>query len=134
MKEKLTVKFVRDNKLPTPPNKKWDDSERNINFGWGETWEEFLSATHKKYHKHAEALYELITSEQVWHGGNWHQHEQNTPLFSDGKYATFGYRGWGAMMAACWSRYSGNQYEYMDFYMDETLPTDEPPKPKAVSR
>ena len=39
------------------------------------------------------------------------------PLFSDGKVATFSFRGWGDLMAAIWSEAEDKDYGYMDFYM-----------------
>jgi hypothetical protein len=65
-----------------------------------------------------EALRQEILGKGIKHGGDWHQeHERGVPVFSDGTYATFSYRGWGDLLAAIWAEEEGKDYCYMDFYM-----------------
>jgi hypothetical protein len=49
--------------------------------------------------------------------GQEHQYNSGVPVFSDGKVATYTYRGWGDLMAAIWATEEDKDYHYMDFYM-----------------
>jgi hypothetical protein len=67
--------------------------------------------------EHFRVLRKAIIEHGIRRGGDWHQ-EEGVPLFSDGTVAQFSYRAWGDLLAAIWSEEDGEEYTYMDFYMD----------------
>lgn len=89
-------------------------------FNWeskGMRWKDYVATW--RVPAYAEALRKEIVEKGIRRGGDWHQNdEEGTPLFSDGKVGSFTYRAWGDLLAAIWSEEEGNDYTYMDFYLD----------------
>lgn len=81
--------------------------------GWveGEPWAEYLAAWPPEDHPYLEALKAEILAKGIRWGGFWHQGE-GTPLFSDGKVASFSMRGWGDLLASVWSEHDGEPQSY----------------------
>lgn len=87
-------------------------------FNSGMRWKDYLAAFGEEYHPYAEAIKKNVLELRLKIGGDDHQYSENgVPLFSDGKVASFSYRGWGDLMAAIWAEEEDRDYSYMDFYM-----------------
>ncbi len=91
-------------------------------------WPAYVAQYPTEWHPHLEAIRQSIIANQVWAGGDWHQeHAHGVLVLSDGHYMGCTYRDWGDLLAAVWSSKLGQQFSYMDFYMDVRLP-DKPGK------
>ncbi len=115
----------------------WGDAKDVPNFGsgsfigglggWfkeGMRWDDYLADL--KDHDNEdqvemfEALRRSMIEHRIRHGGDWHQVDpRGTPIFSNGWFGSFSYRAWGDLSAAVWSSADGQDYAYMDFYMDD---------------
>lgn len=91
-------------------------------------WKDYLEAFQPRVHPYLEALRRWALKYRVRKGGDWHQHsDAGTPVFSDGKIASYSYRGWGDLMAAIWSEEENVNYAYIDFYMGGYRGIDDKP-------
>lgn len=85
----------------------------------GHCWQDYLASWKEVVRPYCEALRREVVRLNLRRGGDWHQQaEEGTPLFSDGKIASFSMRAWGDLLAAIWTATDGRPYNYMDFYMD----------------
>ena len=89
-------------------------------------WPEFLAQHSAERHPPLEAIRQAIIQGQIWAGGDWHQDSAHgMPVVSDGHFMSCTWREWGKLLAASWNSELGEQFTYLDFYMDGRLP----PKP-----
>lgn len=80
-------------------------------------WADYIAIWNDDVKPYVEAIRASVLKHELRFRGDEHQHsEHGCPLFSDGKTATFSYRGWGDLMAAIWSEKEDKNYCYMDFY------------------
>lgn len=88
-------------------------------------WEEYIEGCDQQVRLYYEALREAIL-ERGAITGEYHQGgEDGTPLFSDGKIASFSFRGWGDFLSAVYNtEIEERKWNYMDFYYIY-LPEDE---------
>lgn len=88
--------------------------------GWfekGHTWKDYINRIPKEAIPYAIALKQEIRKINLKEGGDWHQHQEGTPVFSDGSYGSFSFRAWGDLLAAIWTDQKNNiVYCYLDFY------------------
>jgi hypothetical protein len=96
--------------------------------GWGgsinkgDGWSEYIANIDEKCVAYYEALRDAILRRGLRRGGDWHQFAPDgVPLFRDGVFASFSFRGWGDLMAAAWADTDGRRHGYMDYYMDGCL-------------
>lgn len=86
-------------------------------FDDGMRWKDYIDLVEPEYKSYAEALRKEIIEKGIRYNGSQHQNmPDGIPVFSDGTYALFSYRGWGDIMAAIWSEHEDTDYCYMDFY------------------
>lgn len=83
----------------------------------GMRFNDYITSFVDDVHDYIYALRVEIVKCGIMKNGYQHQNEEfGVPVFSDGTYACFSFRGWGDLMAAIWSEERGRDYSYMDFY------------------
>lgn len=80
------------------------------------TWQDYLNNWDESVHKYIEALAEEIIQKDVRITGEEHQQGDGVPLFSDDTVSHFSFRAWGDLMASIYTKKTGKEYCYMDFY------------------
>jgi hypothetical protein len=86
-------------------------------------WLAYVAQYSAEWHPHLEAIRQSIIETQVWAGGDWHQYSaKGIPVVSGGYFMSCSWRGWGGLLAAIWNSELGEQFTYLDFYMDGRLP------------
>ena len=83
--------------------------------GGRHTWEDYLDQWVLSAQIYIDALRRWIVSNEIRHGGDWHQ-DEGMPVFSDGTCAKFSMRAWGDLLAAAWTGPDRCPWEYIDFY------------------
>lgn len=102
--------------------------------GVGHRWRDYIDGMEPKGVEYAEALRAEILRLGLTRGGDWHQGEEGTPVFSDGTCASFSYRAWGDLLAAVWSEEHDLDYTYMSFYMDDFGQESGPPRKQVRAK
>lgn len=97
------------------------DKENRDGQKWGKAhhrWNDYIKIWKPEVRPYLEAIRADVVARGIRLTGEQHQNDASgVPLFSDGKVATFSFRGWGDLMAAIWSEVEDHDYGYMDFYM-----------------
>jgi len=86
--------------------------------GWfsGHSYQDYLANFAPEAAPYIEALAKEIIEKNLRITGEHHQHGGGIPLFNDGTFALFSFRAWGDLMAAIYTKKTGKQYSYLDFY------------------
>lgn len=100
----------------------WGQGEGEVSVGglggWvsGHKWSDYLERQDPRIHHYFEAIRASVIERNLRESGYWHQ-RGGEPIFSDGTYGAFSFRGWGDLLAAIWNTEEGTDaYSYMDFY------------------
>ena len=97
--------------------------------GWanGNGWREYRDQFKPRVHPHLELLRKSIVERRIRFGGDAHQcRPDGAPLFSDGVFATYSYRGWGDLLSCVWNtEEETDRYSYLSFYMSGWGEADE---------
>lgn len=95
-------------------------------FQRGDRWKHYIETYHEGVVPFYEALRNEVLRLGLKHGGDWHQNDpKGVPVFNDGTVAMFSFRAWGDLMAAIWAEHEDRDYDYMDFYMDCCIASDQ---------
>lgn len=95
-----------------------DEEKREKRWNAGHRWKDYIESFKPHVRPYLEAIRADVVVKGIRMTGEQHQYsDSGTPVFSDGKIASFSYRGWGDLMAAIWAEAENKNYSYMDFYM-----------------
>lgn len=118
----ITIKWVKLEEADNIP----DDKDLGCSLGLfseESTWKEYKKRYKPQYHYYLESLRKSIIFNRIWHGGDWHQNDENlsVPITSDGYKFTYSYHAWADLLSAIWSDHLEEQINYIKFFREEYL-------------